>query len=543
MSHHPFPACGLALGCVILLTSDAVAEMPLRQRIDEAIAAGRPNFAELAAPLADDAEFVRRIYLDLTGTIPSGAEARAFLADEDASKREKLIDKLLASPEHARHLAHVFDVMLMERRADKHVPKPQWHEYLRSSFAANKPWDQLVREIVSADGAEAATRPAAKFYLDRLGEPHLLTRDLSRLFLGMNLQCAQCHDHPLIPHYKQDDYYGLFAFLNRSFVFTDPKTKQSVFAEKADGDVTFVSVFDPGKLTKSTGPRMPKLTPIKEPEVEKGKEYDVAPAKDVRPIPKYSRRGQLAVHMTAAENVQFKRNIANRLWALMMGRGLVDPVDRDHPSNPPSHPQLLDLLGEEFATNKFDIRAFLRELALSKTYQRSSLPPAGKEVPADSFAVALLKPQSPEQFAWALMQATGFTDAERLVLAKTLTEPTLYAKQAAAAGPVIGMFAAPAGQPEGFQPTLDQALFLANGNAVRGWLAIRPGNLAERLTKLADANALAEELWLSVLTRQPTDDERRAIADYLSKRPADRAVAIQEMTWSLLASAEFRFNH
>ncbi|OAI51367.1 hypothetical protein AYO44_00735 [Planctomycetaceae bacterium SCGC AG-212-F19] len=543
MSRHPLPACVLALAVLLLLIDDAAAQVPLHQRIDEAIAAGLPNFAELAAPLADDAEFLRRIYLDLTGTIPTAADVRSFLADNDAAKREKLIDKVLASPEHARHLAHVFDVMLMERRPDKHVTKPLWHEYLRSSFAANKPWDQLVREIVSADGADAALRPAAKFYLDRLGEPHLLTRDVSRLFLGMNLQCAQCHDHPLIPHYKQDDYYGLFAFLNRSFVFTDPKTKQSVFAEKAEGDVTFVSVFDPGKLTKSTGPRMPKLTPIKEPDVEKGKEYDVAPAKDVRPIPKYSRRAQLAVHMTAAENVQFNRNAANRLWALMMGRGLVDPVDRDHPSNPPSHPQLLDMLGEEFAAGKFDVRAFLRELALSKTYQRSSLPPAGKEVPADSFAVALLKPLAPEQFAWALMQATGFSDAERLVLAKNLTEPALYAKQAAAAGPVIGMFAAPAGQAEGFQPTLDQALFLANGNAIRGWLAPRPGNLAERLAKLTDANEFADELWLSVLTRKPTDEERRGLAEYLSKRPADRAAAIQDLIWSLVASAEFRFNH
>jgi hypothetical protein len=141
------------------------------------------------------------------------------------------------------------------------------------------------------------------------------------------------------------------------------------------------------------------------------------------------------------------------------------------------------------------------------------------------------------------MQATGFTDAERLALAKNVTEPALYAKQSAAAGPVIGMFAAPAGQAEAFQPTLDQALFLANGNAVRTWMIPRAGNLADRLAKLTDAGAVAEELWLSVLTRNPTDDERREIAEYLSKRPADRAGAIQEMIWSLLASAEFRFNH
>jgi hypothetical protein len=528
--------------CIVCgIVGPLAAQPPLHERIDQAIAA-KPNF-QAAAP-ADDTEFLRRIYLDLTRTLPTADESRAFLADTAADKRAKLIDKLLTGPEHARHLQHVFDALLMERRADKHVPRAQWQEYLRASFADNKPWDELVREIVSADGADPKLRPAAKFYLDRLGEPHLLTRDLSRLFLGMNLQCAQCHDHPLIPAYKQDHYYGLFAFLNRSFLFADPKNKLTVFAEKGEGDVTFVSVFDPAKLTKNTGPKMPNGKAVTEPALEKGKEYDVAPAKDVRPVPKYSRRSQLAVQLTSAETPQFRRNIANRLWAMMMGRGLVDPVDRDHPDNPPSHPELLMLLGDEFAALKFDMRAFLRELALSQTYQRSSVPPpALKEAAPESFAVANLKPLAPEQFAWALMQATGFTDAERQALGKNLTEPALYAKQAAAAAPVVNLFAAPAGQPQGFQPTLDQALFLANGNVVRGWLAPRPGNLTDRLGKLQQPDEVADELYLSVLTRRPSDEERREVAEYLKNRPNERAAALKDLAWALLASAEFRFNH
>lgn len=534
--HTAFSVC-VALGFVAPLAAQA----PLHERIDQAIAA-KPNF-QPAAP-ADDAEFLRRIYLDLTGSIPTVTDARAFLADTAADKRAKLIDKLLATPEHPRHLQHVFDAMLMERRPDKHVPRAQWQEYLRASFADNKPWDELVREIVSADGVDPKLRPAAKFYLDRLGEPHLVTRDLSRLFLGMNLQCAQCHDHPLVPAYKQDHYYGLFAFLNRSYLFTDPKNKQTVLAEKADGDVTFVSVFDPAKLTKSTGPKMPNAQAVKEPALEKGKEYDVAPAKDVRPIPKYSRRSQLAVHLANADQAPFKRNIANRLWALMMGRGLVDPLDRDHPDNPPSHPELLTLLADQFAALKFDMRAFLRELALSQTYQRSSVPPAeAKEIAPESFAIANLKPLAPEQFAWALMQGTGFSDAERQTLAKNLTEPALYAKQAAAAAPVVNLFAAPAGQPQGFQPTLDQALFLANGGAVRGWLTVRPGTLLERLGKLQQADEVAEELYLSVLTRRPSDEERKEVAEYLKRRAGERPAALKDLAWALLASAEFRFNH
>src|SRR6516162_7637732 len=138
--------------CIVCgIVGPLAAQSPLHERIDQAIAA-KPNF-QAAAP-ADDTEFLRRIYLDLTGTLPTADESRAFLADTAADKRAKLIDKLLTGPEHARHLQHVFDALLMERRADKHVPRAQWQEYLRASFADNKPWDELVREIVSADGAD-----------------------------------------------------------------------------------------------------------------------------------------------------------------------------------------------------------------------------------------------------------------------------------------------------------------------------------------------------------------------------------------------------
>jgi hypothetical protein len=529
---------------VLVSTAPLSAQDSLHQRIDQAITGGKADFDASAAPLASDAEFLRRVYLDLTGTIPAATEVRAFLADTATNKRELLIDRLLGSSEHARHMQNVFDVMLMERRGGKHIPQAQWQEYLRVSFAANKPWDQLVREILTADGVDPAERPAAKFYLDRLGEPHLLTRDISRLFLGTNLQCAQCHDHPRVSHYKQDHYYGIYAFLNRSFLFTDSRTKQAVFAEKGEGDVTYVSVFDPAKVTKSTGPRMPARPLVKEPALEKGKEYEVAPAKDVRPVPKFSRRAQLAAELTSPENVQFRRNIANRLWALLMGRGLVHPVDMQHPGNPPVHPELLELLADDLLARNYDMKGFLRELALSKTYQRSSEPPEGKEFSEDSFAVMHLKPLTPEQFAAALLQGSGLTDAERLVLGKGLTEAALHAKLAPSMVQVVNLFAAPAGQAEGqnFQATMDQALFVSNGSILRNWLAPRAGSLLDRLAKLKDEE-VADELYLSVLTRPATAEERREVSDYLKPRSSDRAAALKDLAWALLASAEFRFNH
>ncbi|HEY7311723.1 MAG TPA: DUF1549 domain-containing protein [Gemmataceae bacterium] len=555
------PYLPFVLSLVLLAPVVVRAQAPLHQRIDQAIAAGQPDFARRAAGQASDAEFLRRIYLDLTGVVPTTTQARDFLKDTSPGKRQTLIDRLLASPEHARHLATWLDVTLMERRPDKYVPRAQWLEYLRTSAAENKPWDALVREMLSNDGADAKTRPAAKFYLEREAESNLLTRDISRLMLGTNLQCCQCHDHPRIDDYKQLHYYGLFAFLNRSSVVVDQKLKMAVLSEKADGDVTFQSVFDPAKVTKNTGPRLPEGPPLKEPAVEKGKEYVVAPAKNVRGVPKYSRRALLGPTLARADNEQFKRNIANRLWALMMGRGLVHPLDLDHSANPPSHPELLKLLSDDIGARKFDMRGFLRELALSQTYQRSSEQPSGgKEaggrdarapergrparlVEPASYTVALLKPLTPEQLAFSLLQASGFTDAERLALGKNATESALYGRLAGNATPIVKAFAGPAGKPQEFDAQLDQALFLANGPTVRGWLAPRAGNLIDRLTKLTNTDALAEELYVSVFTRLPSAEERKEVADFLASRSKDRAAALQDMAWALLASAEFRFNH
>jgi hypothetical protein len=539
------PRTWLAVTILFAVALPAAAKTPLHQRIDQQIEAARPDFARIAAPQATDAEFLRRLYLDLTGTIPTAGQVRVFLADQSAGKRAQLIDSLLSSPEYARNMQQVFDVLLMERRPDVYVPRAAWQEYLRQSFAANKPLDILIREILSADGTDPKTRPAAKFFLDRAAEPHVLTRDIGRLFLGMNLQCAQCHDHPLINSYHQADYYGLFAFLNRSFLFRTP-AGQFVLAEKAEGEASFQSVFDPTKVTKTTGPHVPGGPPVKEVKFEKGKEYAVAPAPNVRPVPKFSRRAQLAGQITSKEDLRFRRNLANRLWALLMGRGLVHPLDLDHADNQPSHPKLLTLLADHLAARKFDVKDFLRELALSKTYQRSSeLPKGVKKVPADSFAVATLKPLSPEQLAWALMQATGLTDAQRRALGKRLTEQTLYQSLAGNVAPFAAKFGGRPGKvkAQSFEATLDQTLFLANGSLLRGWLGPRPGNLADRLQSIAGVDGVAEELYLSILTRRPSAEETKDLGDYLKGRTSDRAAALQELAWALMASAEFRFNH
>ncbi len=510
--------------CFLLAALVAVGDArdPLPPRVDKLIVAGHPDFSKLAAPLADDAEFVRRVYLDLTGTIPTAAEARAFLDDKSPNKRTTMVNTLLNSPGYVRRMVWFLDVTLMERRGDAKVPQAAWEAYLQAAVTENRPYNQLVRDVLSNDGSDPKTRPAAKFFLDRDLEPNLVTRDLARIFLGRNLQCAQCHDHPSVDDYKQEEYYGIQAFVNRSFLFPNAQAPTAIIAEKAEGDVTFMSVFDKAKKSYTITPKMPGAKAMTEEKLEKGKEYKVAPAANVRPIPAYSRRELLAGALTSRNNPAFARTAVNRIWAMMLGRGLVNSPDWDHSANPPSHPELLDLLAGEFVAHNYDVKWLVRQIALTQTYQRSSeVRSTSDDVPADRYLVAVMKPLSPEQLAYAIAQAGGQPEGR------------------GALGPFRSTFGARPGESQdGVAATLDQTLFLKYGTSVRALLAGRVPLLA----KLPTDDAVAEELFLSVLSRRPTADEVRDIANVL-KTAKDRNAALAELTWALVASAEFRFNH
>ena len=360
------PLAGIGRSQEAPATADAAdSAVPLHERIDEIVgrATGREQW-----PLASDAVFLRRIYLDLIGTLPSSSEVRQFLADTTPQKRATVIDRLLQDPRHARHLATWLDLTLMERRAKVHIEAKDWEAYLLESVVANKPLHVLAEELLLADGTDEHHRAAAKFYLARDVEPNVLTRDIGRIFFGKDFQCAQCHDHPHIDDYYQSDYYGLFAFVGRSFLFKDKENKVFV-ADKAEGEVEFTSVFTGDK--GQTGPRLPEGLRLIEPVVAPDQRYTTPAAEGVRPIPAFSRRQWLAEQATRGENPAFNRNWANRLWSVMFGRGLVHPLDLHHRDNPPTHPELLDLLGNQLAAMNFDSRVFLRELALSRTYQRA----------------------------------------------------------------------------------------------------------------------------------------------------------------------------
>ncbi|MBS0203041.1 MAG: DUF1549 domain-containing protein [Planctomycetes bacterium] len=536
----------LCVGLAVTAIAGGVvwAQEPVHVQIDQFIeaAAGIP-----VAPLAEDSEFLRRIYLDFAGRIPSSAEAHSFLSDTATGKRSALIDRLLTSPEYARRMRDAWHVQLMER-AGEHE---EWLKFLEQSFAANKPWDKLVREILNPNPDDESTRGSAYFLTKRLenyGQQPVdlpgLTRDVGRLFMGVDLQCAQCHDHLFVDDYKQVDFQGLHTFLSHATIRTD--LKFPAIAEKVvDKKTEFMSVFL--KEPRTTGPRLPFGTEVDVPAFAKGEEFAVAPDRKLNfpGKPKFSPLAILSEQLPTASNPQFVRNIVNRLWCQMLGRGLVHPLDLTHSGNPASHPAILELLATEFTAHQFDIRWLLRELALTRAYQRSSTLPAGlaQEPRPESYVVAIEKPLSTEQMFWSILQATG--ELPRY-------QPTIQADGKTKPNPAfeglrkgfLAAFANPPRDPEGdFAPSVKAALFLSNDGKVLELFKPRDGNLADQLLQEANPAKFTDTLFIAVLARSPSSEELKSLTEFLAAHPGQRDKAVEQAIWALISSTEFCVNH
>ncbi len=524
---HPSFHCRLFLAVTFALGQVAYAD--LHEQIDQAISAKAGG--EVAAPATDE-EFARRLFLDLTGNIPTAEEVTAFVADSNTNKRTALIDRLLAAPQYGRRMQEAMTAMLLERRTGS-IPDKEWNKYLADSFNANKPWNVLTRELLFADDDEGL-KPARKFLgvTGREKAPHQMTQDIARLLLGRSIMCAQCHDHPNIGDYTQSEYFGLFSYLQDK-----PEQAKSEFE----------SVFVKGK--KETFPRLPGKEQVTIPVFTK---EQVNEAKAFRP------RLLLARDLPTTDNEHFNRNIANRLWFLMMGRGLVQPLDLHHTANPPSHPELLKLLADDFAAHQYDVKYLLRQIALSKAYQRTSQIPAGanpREFAPESYRIFNPKPLSPEQLAWSTMRATGNLVA--LEAAEVPEKSTFgwynYINGRVANPPgnipdvldlFVGVFGNPPGEAEmDFTPSMGQALFLLNERLLQHWLESKNGNLIEMVKKQTDSSVIVETMYLTIYSRRPTETERNVGIDFLTTHKARGDLALADLAWALIASDEFRMNH
>ena len=330
------------------------AQDQLSQTVDEQLAALWA--AQRIHPVgpSSDAEFMRRVYLDLTGRIPSVTEAREFLEDQSPDRREKLVDRLLAHRDHATHLAAVWRQILIPDDVDltRYGGAAKFEEWLAERFADNKPYDQIVNDLLLAKGRVQESGPLLFYAALRLNPEELAART-SRAFLGVRMECAQCHDHKLDPEFMtQHDFWSFAAFFAR---ISRPRGKMEMTSpvlavrDNKQGDVT---IPDTDEVVR---PRLPKMA---------------ADLEDTAEGP--SRREELANWLTSPNNGQFARATVNRVWSQLFGRGLVEPVDDMRPDNAPIAPEVLDAVSRDFAASNFDLRRLLRALVLTNAYQLTS---------------------------------------------------------------------------------------------------------------------------------------------------------------------------
>lgn len=501
-----------------------------------------------AAP-ASDHEFVRRLYLDLIGRIPTAAETERYCASTEPGKREALIDALLNGPEFPKHWRDNLNALLMGRAA--FPPAPAWSAWLESCLKEDRGWDRISRDLLLAR-PEKPEENGALYFLDSRfaqGETGLdtATRDVSRIFFGVDIQCARCHTHPDVAAWQQNAYWGIAAFFGRSYRV---QVKGAFYlGEKATGEVQY---FGPDKNQRPAVPVFLTGASPQEPSAAaESADFYLVPPEEAKektrvPVPKYSRRQRLVELGVNPENPYFKRAVVNWVWATLMGRGLVEPVDQMHLGNPPSHPRLIDALSNEFARSGFSLRKLVRTLVTSQVYALGSQwEPAGKQLAErpgpELYAVAPVRALSMQQLAHSVLVASGYR--EQLARSDAGRDAgQLRAKfEVDLAGQMAEIRKNLDSGTETFQPNVAQALYLSNSGPFQQLL--ERGGLGARLAKITDDGEVIRQAYLSVLSRPPDPDEESAFRRHLAARADRRAAAISQIVWALVTSSEFRFIH
>jgi hypothetical protein len=523
----------------------AFSEQPLREVIDTELRAAWQRENIEPAPQAGDAAFLRRVYLDLAGIIPTAAEAAAFLNDTDSSKRAKLVDKLLDSERYAVHQADVWDMVYFGRHPPGYdSPKREgFQRWLRDGFAQNVPYDELVRTMLKAEG-NTAEQGAPMYLLQYERHPEDAAVAITQTFLGVQLQCARCHDHPFEP-WKQREFYGMAAFFARLTRVPAGKVNnldKIYVGEMNSGEVKFTGSAKDAKPGKQGEPIPPKFLlgeALEEPDLSAEFKDEKRPKEgQPPPPPKFSRKDKLAEWVTSPANQLFARATANRVWAQYMGRGIVHPVDSMSESNPPSHPALLDTLAKGLVEHKFDLKWLIREIVNSQSYQLAATGSASEPMPK-WFERARTRPLSAEELLESWRVATGYDDWYAQSGKKE--DKRFY-------GVTFDYIRRYFGEPNNgvgdFQGGMHEHLYLNNGEV--GQLIIsQKGGLMDALATSSDPwEARVERLFLAVLSRKPSEDERAKFVEFLSVEEKDkRSERLKDAIWALMTCSEFRFNH
>lgn len=479
-----------------------------RRRIDAEIGKARAAAGVTTSPRADDAEFLRRVFLDVVGTIPSLEEAERFLSDGRPDKRERLIDDLLTRATYARNWAHVWasailgngDVRYQDNVAAK-LPSA-----LEDSFARNVPLDEFARWVVSYQSKPPAVPKQgldglSTFYYElfiRAGSEgaQALGGKFTRIFLGYPIQCARCHDHPF-DKWTQEEFYGIAAF------FAGAKFESFGVGDRPAGQVKNLAMSDP---------KAKRLPP------------SFLESREV-PRPGEQFRAAYARILTDPSTAQFARASVNRVWASMFGRGLVTPVDSFSPSHPATHPELLDKLAAEFRDHGYDQRWLIREICSSETYQRSGRAKVRDREHERHYAAAPIRALRTEQLVDSILVATGGDPGRREKALSEFRDTLGYD------------FGSPGVR---FQGGIPVALLMLNGKLVAQGTTPSSGVLGRILKSTPDERRRLEAIYLAALSRFPRDEERsRGLEVVRAKGDAGFA----DVFASLLNSAEFLLSH
>ena len=540
------PAIALWTACVLAMQGIAAADEqpPLRDVIDARIRAAWEREGVTPSSMCDDAAFVRRVYLDLVGMIPSQADAQAFLDDPEPRKRVNLIDRLLDDPRFARHQAEVWDQVLFGR----HPPGYQTDQragflaWLRKQIEQNVPYNEWVRQLMQAEG-NTVEHGAPMYLVQYRSAPEDAAVAISQTFLGVQLQCARCHDHPY-EAWTQLDFYGLASFFARLQVVEAGKQEnltKYMIGEMNKGELLFTGPAakqEPGKKGDPIKPQFLEGTVLEEPELPADfKEERHFPAGKEPAKPQFSRKDRLAEWISSTENPYLGRAAANRVWSQFLGRGLVQPVDNMSPSNVPSHPELLNELAKSLVEHRFDLKWYIRELVNTQTYQLASAGPV-EEARPQWFQQGRWRPLSAEELVDSWRTATGY-DAAFQASGKEQPKGRF---QGVTGDYVLKFFGEPTDGVGNFQGGLQEHLYLNNGELPR-IISTEKESLYDTLMR-SDApwEQRVERLFLSILSRRPDPKETETFVAYITaeKKPEER---LREAIWTLLTCSEFRFNH
>ncbi len=524
-------AAGHAASARVGVIGKALAEYPrieTRNYIDEHVFAKLRRFGILPSPLSSDGEFLRRVCLDLAGTLPPPERVREFLASRNPAKRDELIEALLASPEFVDYWGFRFGDLLRATyvTSNNRQAVKGYEDWILNSIASNKPFNQLAIERIAAQGYSAPSRNF--YYVSEKVAPEVLMPELIRVFMGRRIDCAQCHNHPF-ENWSQNQFWGLTAFFGGVTELRGPRV--------------IVDTLGPDHPDKSRD--MTVLHP-------RTKEKVVPTFLDGRTLPPEQWTDpRMRLANWVVSHPYFAEATANRIWGYFFGRGIVDPVDDFRTTNPPTHPELLAALASDLKNHGFDLKHLMRTIVRSRTYQLSGTPNETNRDDANNYSRARPRPLEAAVLLDAISSATGVAEDFRFHPISGGGDPppgTRAVEMIPDLCPsqfmdAFGRSMRKTPSPGAPQPNLGQALHMLAGSTYTSKISREEGRLATLLKRGAPDGEILEEFYLAALGRRPTQSERQSLLKVLEDRRPRRQTALEGLVWAVISSREFAYNH